>query len=418
MSKSIERILKIGSFILILEVLSKLLGYAFTVLLVKSIPAEAYGKFVFSLGVVMFSSSVFLFGIPQAVGRFIAFYRGKSEDTRDVIATGGVSTLAVIVVCSMLLLGLYIVFPSLFSFGYPTLFLILALFAFNSVFAYTASIMKGFERPHLISILETLRQILKFVFILIVLWFTKSFFWIILSLLLAFAIPSLISAVYVVRRHWKDRGRLNPSVLRKLILFGIPSTVTSIAWSVLGWADIFIIRLLAGFNSIGVFYVANQVANVLLIVVGPFMQILEPVTARLFGEGRGESVKKQNALLLAGFTVIYIPIVAAIFAFSHPILSILFKPEYATPDGIWSLRILSVAIVFFGLSRIYLRTIEAAGSPIVVAKITATAAAVNVVGDYLFFVPRYGIVGAAISDLIVASIVLTAAYWHANKPTT
>lgn len=101
--------------------------------------------------------------------------------------------------------------------------------------------------------------------------------------------------------------------------------------------------------------------------------------------------------------VLVIPLISTLFVFAQPFFSLFFGEEYAV--GITAFRILLVGVLLVTVATINQSIISSMGNPRSVTKIFLAAALVNVIINFLL-IPRFGIMGAALSTSLSYALTL------------
>jgi O-antigen/teichoic acid export membrane protein len=403
-------IVKTGVFILSLSILGKGAGYLFNMLLTKSVSTEIYGIFSLAWGVVTFSATILLLGIPNAISRFVAFYRGKADKNKvnNSIITGGFLIVILTFLSFFIFFILYKFFPDFLSLKRNEFILVCILFLLRSSEGFFNSIISGFRKPHITKLIRFLLEILRptFLLLLIAIGISLSIFNVVFVLILSVLLPTFFAGFYSIKKFGL-RGKFKFKLARKLLKFGMPITVTSTASNLLGWADMFMIRIFLGFSALGIYYIANLTAAVELIFFSAFLAIFTPIITEHFGRKDFEGASKLSSYLLESFFLLFIPIFIAFFAFPREILVILFTGDYA--KGALAFQMMSLSMFLYGTSNLFTTILNSSGKPEKVAKIVGISAGINVIANF-FLIPILGIEGAAIATVCSSSLLLLLSY--------
>lgn len=406
-------IVKTGAFILLLSILGKGAGWLFNMLLTKTVSSEVYGIFTLAWGVVIFSAGILLLGIPEAMSRFIAFYRGKGdkEEVNTSIKTGGFLTLILIFLSLFIFLILYKFFPSFLSLKKDEFVLVCFLFFLRSIEGFFNSVIAGFRKPHIARFIRFLLEILRPIFLFFAILVGVTLFSAIFALILAVVVPTIISGIYAVKKFGLGT-KIKITLAKEFLKFGIHTTITSTANNLLGWADMFLVRIFLGFSALGIYYIANLTAAVELIFFSAFLAIFTPIITEHFGRKDYEGASKLSSYLLESFFLLFIPIFIAFVAFPREILVILFTADYGL--GALAFQIMSLSMFLYGTSNLFTTILNSAGKPEKVAKIVSIAAIVNVIANF-FLIPKFGIEGAAIATVFSSFLLLFLSYIEVEK---
>lgn len=398
-------IVKTGAFILLLSILGKGAGYVFNMLLRKSVSLEFYGIFTLAWGIVTFSSGILLLGVPDAISRFVAFYRGKGDKNGvdNSIKTSGFLIVILTFISLCIFLILYKFFPSFLSLKRNEFILVCFLFFVWSLNGFFSAIITGFRKPQISQLIRFFLEILRPIFLFFVILLGISLFSIIFALILAIIVPTLISGIYVAKKFGL-RGKIDIKLAKEFLKFGIPMALTSTANNLLGWADMFIVRILLGFSALGIYYIANLTAAVGLVFFSALLAIFTPIVTEHFGRKDTQGASKLSSYLLESFFLLFIPIFIVFISFPKEILVILFTPEDA--KGALAFQVMSLSMFLYGTSILFTTILNSSGKPKKVASIVGITAGVNIVADFIL-IPIFGVEGIMIGALFGFSVVLT-----------
>ncbi|WP_338088803.1 polysaccharide biosynthesis C-terminal domain-containing protein [Nocardioides daphniae] len=209
------------------------------------------------------------------------------------------------------------------------------------------------------------------------------------------ALVSLATLWVVVRRRSAPSERLLPSrdVVRRILTFAVPRTVSNGLDQTLVWADVLIVGALAGAAAAGMYGAAARFVFAGFIVVTALRIAVGPRFSALVGSGDRTTLSELYsatagwALLLGG------PVYVTLAIFSPVVLGWLGDDfDGARP----AMTLLCVgALVLVGAGNIQTLLIMTGRSGLVMVN-KSVVVAVNIVAN-LVLVPRWGIEGAAVA---------------------
>ncbi len=407
-----ETLLKSSSIIFFLILITKIFGYLFNSLLTKTVTQSDYGSYTFAWSVAMFTGGILLLGISSAVGRYVAYYRGKGDEKglRSVIKTGLILVLLLTFFSLIFIAGINHLFPDLLSLDIHLVLFITVVFATQSIGFFFMSVISGYRRPEIGIIFSTLFAALSFFFVLIATYFGYNFTYILLSILLAFLISNIGGVIYVLK-YFGISGKFNLNISKELIIFGIPLVIIDSANNLLSWANIYVLKLFQGFTEIGIFWAATITSNVILLFSQPILAIFAPVVAEMYGKKDFEKLAFLSSYLFERVLMFSSPILIVFLIFPEGILKIIFTKDYTA--GAIPLQILSISVFLLGISMIFRTVITASGKPQQEARIIFIAAIMNVALNLLMVRP-YGILGASIASFISSFIILVFSFKYSR----
>ncbi len=188
------------------------------------------------------------------------------------------------------------------------------------------------------------------------------------------------------RTDYADWSRLRTSLLPLSILAGLQV--------INGQTDVLMLGFFRDADDVRIYRVAHQGAllvNLTLLAIG---LTVEPVIARLHLSG--ESDKLQHVVTVTARMAFALSAVMTVFlvGFGHALLGIVFGPVFV--QSFVPLTILCVGQVAFAYAGWAVMMLNMSGNERLTARMTAYAAAANVVANALL-IPPFGIYGAAIA---------------------
>lgn len=172
-------------------------------------------------------------------------------------------------------------------------------------------------------------------------------------------------------------------------------------------SDIVILGILADSESVGVYQVAIQGAQAVILIVGAMNLIVAPYFAKIYVSGTGDELQRFVTLTSRAILLMAIPIVLALYLFAGPLIRIVFGLEFSDAERpLLVLASAQLAVASFGALPILL---SMTGGERAVAKSAAIAALVNIALNFLL-IPYFGANGAAFATAL-SVILFTFMLW-------
>ena len=382
-------------------------AYLTRVILARSLSPSDYGLFFAIFVFLSFIEFFKDFGTNAALVKYIAEF--KVQKKYNLIKSSLVITFLFQFSISLVLVIILFYFSdhlALNFFKNQNASLIIKLlslvFIFNIFDNLLRKIVHGYNKMHLLALLEFFRNLFIFIFIFI---FLKAGFKImaptysyIISPILVFLIFSFIAIRFFI--SIKTKIKLNLNLFKKLLFFGIPSIFASFSDQIIAFADVLILTFFIGkvgmitLDKIGIYNVVLPTALLILYFGRSIALVMMPLSSELWA-------KKEYAILAGGVArlhkyilIIVVPVALTIFSFSRLYLHFFFGDQYAS--GAIALQLIIIGTIFFTLAKINNTVIQNTGKPKIVAIIIAAAAALNIIINFIL-IPLYGIEGAAIA---------------------
>ena len=213
-------------------------------------------------------------------------------------------------------------------------------------------------------------------------------------LVLAEAVVSAALLTVALRRDRISQTARYDSVLAKnLVLASSPLLIAEIAVWVFQRADVMILEAWTDTAAIGVYSVAQRLAQAGFFVPGLVVQALSPVIARMKGPAEALCLVQRT---MSGLTLVAYGLAAALAMGAQPMVSGLFGASFKPAAGVLVVLAWSNVFVFMGcVHSLYLVNHGMQALSLRLAWLTATVS----VALNLLLVPRHGAMGAAIANL-------------------
>jgi len=193
------------------------------------------------------------------------------------------------------------------------------------------------------------------------------------------------------------RGARN--VLRPAITMGASQGLGLMSYNF----DSVLLGFLLGPTAVGWYNAAYKPVTVVLAMPVTYFLGLFPALSRTYTESR-EAFRQIVVRSLRLTSIFAVPLGVGGTFLAEPIISLLFGPAYA--NSVPVLRILSWSAMLAILRGTCKHALIAAGKPWLDLRCAGASAVLNL-GLNLLFIPRYGIIGAAVATLVAELIWLT-----------
>jgi O-antigen/teichoic acid export membrane protein len=404
-----------------LNIAALVLNFAIALFLSRTLGSSGYGAFAFAIAFANLLAVPGQLGLPSLVVREIASYRVHSawESIRGVIRRANQA--AIVASVGVVVAAAAVIAAAGWPHGIlrtPTL-LALCLVPLTAITSMRQSVMQGFLRVVLGRAPETVFSPLLLLGLLVVLraGHRGSFDprWAVAAAVVAAACATVLGII-LLRRILPNAVRTAaPAYATRrwavgavpLLLVGGISTLNDQTGSVL-------LGALGTAHEVGVYSVANRVANVTPFLLIAAIPTLMPWISEL--HTRGESERLQRLMTRASRIVFVgsLPLAIAVFAAAGPLLRV-FGADF--PGGATPLRILvagQIVNIVTGFPGTILVMSHAAGRvTLAVAAAAVTNLALNVALD-----PGLGATGAAVAgatSIAVANTLLSVALWRSRR---
>lgn len=349
-------------------------------------------------------------GLNSAVLKVFHDYKTDKERRKvfstAVLFSGGVA-------CSILLIffiNIDIISKLIFKSDYESLYLryVLGSVFFNIFRLLALAYYRAFEKPLFYSILNFIHFLtLVGLNILHVLFLRQGIVGIVKSSLYTSIFLFIIVTMIIFRKTGFSFSR---EILVKLLQFGFPMVPGIVANWMLTISDRYLLNWFSTTAEVGLYDVAYKFGMIInMILVMPFRTAWLPF---VFSIQKKQEAKQIYSGALTYFLLIATFVFLLISLFAREIIIIVSTSEYLA--GVKAIPIIALAYVFFGLYYIVDIGILLKVRTIYYAIITSIGALVNI-GLNIIFIPKYGMMAAAVNTLIAYVLLFILMYWKSGK---
>ncbi|PLV59331.1 flippase [Thermotoga sp. KOL6] len=398
---------KQAGMVFFVRVVGYLLGFVLQLVFARLLGVGLYG--LYSLGFTVVNVGVLFstLGMSSGAVRFLGEYVGKREWGKVRFLLGVIFKTSLVVSSASAIFLVVFRRPLARVFNEPQLE---GLFIWFSavIFFYTlmnilSGIFQGFKKPSIFVFWkDVMERSLRIAFFI-------TFYLIGLKLMGA-VVATVISSIIVVlslfsnlvkltRPFWKEE--ISPIDIKSFFTYSLSMLFVGFTYFLMGQVNQLILGVFSDSTSVGLYTIANTVAQLLVFFLGSFNMIFAPIISELYHTGQKETLSRMYSNLTRWIVSLTTPLFLWIVSFSKEILA-LFGTDYIAARN--ALIVLSVAQLVnaavgsngFLLSMTKYQRYEMLNGVVV--------ASLNVVLNILL-VPKYGVLGSAVGGaLAIASV--------------
>ena len=398
--------------------LSMGINFSAQVLMIRYLATAEYGALAYALAVVAFFQPFATLGLHEAVSRFVPIY----QENREFPKMLGTILLSI---CTVFLAGLVIIAavwsgPALLThfmtheklprYLLSILIMVVPLDAadelFNSLFASFAGTRAIFFRKYILG------PSLKLGAVLLLVGLKSTVVFVAYGYLFASAAGIAIYSWMLVRllqeQQLLQQLRSSPLKIpaREILAFVLPGLSSSLVTVAIHSVNIFILGYLHTMTEVAYYRAVVPVAQLNGVVMASFTLLYMPAAARLFAKSDYRGINKLYWQTAAWMSVLSFPVFALTFSFAQPLTEFLYGARYARSGPILALLALgSYTNVALGFN---LQTLKVLGRLRYIILVSLVAALVDVALN-LLLIPGHGALGAAIgtaATLIIYNLLM------------
>lgn len=369
--------------IVLLPIITKLLG------------TEDYGIWTQLSVTLSLLSPLILLGLPFSLVRFLAGKTNRQEIQENiysvfavVLAVGSAATLIFLVFSKSL--GDFLQSP-------PAFIEILAfVILFECLNAVLFSVLRAFEEIKKYSVLTLFQNFGEIGLVLYYVFSGEGLAGAVLALLLVRVAIFLILTFLVVGKFGIKIP--NFKFLRQYLHFGLPTLASNASYWLVTSSDRYLIGIFLGVLFVGYYAPAYAIGNLLNFFTYPLGFLLPAALAKMFDENKLAETRTHLRYSLKYFLLLTIPSFFGLSFLAKPLLTSFSTPEIAA-QGHLVTPFVALSVLLYGATGIFAEILSLAKKTRVAGSIW-TLAAISNVGLNVLFIPKFGILGAAITTLL------------------
>ncbi len=409
LDNSLKLIFKTFVFVLAGFVFAKFLGYLYRIIIARYFGPEVYGLFSLATIILFWFVTIASLGFSEGILRYVAFYRGaKSTDKIKYIFKFSLSFLLITGLFSGLTLFFLSEFISIKIFHNTGLIIFLKLLSFlipiyivTNVFLY---LILAYERVKFYSILtDVIYNIAKLVSLIVLILIGIKTNSVIFSFMLGTIVIFMVSYFYSKYKITLIFGKVKleknekNKIRNELFLYSWPLILSPIFYNLFPYIDSFFIGYFKNVSEVGLYNSAVPIAELMLIAPFLFVRLFFPLITKEFSKKNFEIITELSKQVEKWILLINLPFLILILIFPDVFISILFGPDYL--PALNALRFLAIGFIFYTLSIVSYNLITMAGKSRIILIDIILISTLNIILN-IIFIPKYGIVGAAITTMI------------------
>jgi len=298
------------------------------------------------------------------------------------------------VIISSGIIGVFLKKPGLFG-NIPFLLLLvtIVLIPFKLILYFFQHLFLGLKRVLTYNSFELAERISLLAIVVVVLVLLKQgLFMLMLSVSVISGVLTIFFVIYTKRVTNFNFFTFDRILLRKMVGYGIKPYLANFFSFLMIRSDMLLVNYFKGANSSGIYSIAVNFADLLYLLPVTIGGMLFPIiSANISDDGTFTQRVSRHTVLLMGIICILMALIC------KPLILLMYGEQFALSalPFLWLLP----GIFFLSLVTIYNSDLAGRGYPRFIIFTTAISFILNF-GLNLFFIPRYGIIGAAIASSI------------------
>lgn len=389
------------------------INFVVGIVLARSLGTEQYGQYAFLMWFLGFALMAINLGLNSMVTRFVAEALGRQATdepkalVRLMLMMRG---LAALLISAAILVFSGFWAKTFTNSGSQIYFILLGFallpqamnFAFISIFA-------GFQKYEYSAYLTLGSNPLRLALIIVLVILGFGLQEILIANIIAWVAGTLIG-IFVLRRIIPLKvllspSPLNPALKKSALKYALTMTgVLGLSYFLWQQAEVLLLGLYRPVEEVGFYTLASKLPWLsMMLIPSVFGAVLLPAIAEQFGKGDMEKLKKIYLTAARYLMMLALPLAAGGIALASPIISLLYGADYA--PVITLMQILFIPFAMVGICYAATGVIQGTNQPAFIIKVELFLVCLNI-GLNLWFIPRYGVLGAAIASSVPRLLIL------------
>lgn len=390
------------------DIIPRLIGFIALPILTSYLSPSDYGivNYVYTLNTFLLA-----LGLLSINTYFLVFYFRCENSEAQKRLLGNLSSfiivLNLVLVIILLFFGEYFfdILGSKIPF-YPYIIIAIFIHFFNIFSILPSALFRLIEKPLPLTILNVSKGIIAFILTLVLVIFYD---YTALGVLYANLIVNFVFAIifiYMVRNHiiWN----FHYEQIKKALVFSLPLVPGSIAYYLTTVSDRILIDKYLNLNDLGIYSIAASVALILNIFSFGAYKAFEPYIFKNWGSNRFTTIFEN---IRNNFVYVLLIGALCLSVFSKEFFLLMTDAKFH--EGYIYVPMIIVGVYSSSLSMLYGTIITAKGKTKINSLISIVGASISVSLNILFL-PRFGLITAAIVSSIAMSVMLFIFMWYAK----
>jgi len=230
--------------------------------------------------------------------------------------------------------------------------------------------------------------------------------WSVLYYLVIMILPATVYNLYLLF-HYSWPNNFDKSILKQAINFGFRSYLACILAYLVLRSDIYFVNLYRGFQEVGFYSIATNFVDAILLIVSSTTLVLFPRITENQEQSFDITLKVSRAIsFIIGSIIIFS------FIFGKWFIPLIFGAAYKA--SLPAFYVLLPAIYFWAITSILLQFFASRNLPWIVVFIWLPGFIINIILN-IIYIPRYGIVAAALTSLLAYSLTFVLYYLYLQR---
>jgi O-antigen/teichoic acid export membrane protein len=395
------------------RVISSIIGFLSIILFTKILGAEKYGDYSLIFSTISIFVILSASWLENTIIRFYPY--GKNDKIVDYNKTIFFSTIISISIFSVLYIIAIKIFNNFDQYANLNNAFYFGLLAFVSMSFFRIIIVFFIanQQPVIYSIYSILFAMGKVLLALLLLFFTKSINMIFLGIFIIglFVFPSMIKKIKIIT--CVQKGKFIWKNFIEYFFFGYPFSIMMIFIWTMTFFNRYIIKFYYNSLEVGIYSALSNISSQSLnFLFSGLMFAVYPVLVKSWETDCEEATSQLMTRFIRIYLIVCMPALVGLMFLYSPIIKLFTTSEFLYNHGI--MPYLAITSFFIGLNQYFSKPMELNKQTKLLLSIMFGSSVVNILLA-LTFIPKHGLLGAAISTFISFFILTFINYFIGQK---
>ena len=409
---TVKRVAKNSLVPMGLQLLNKVLDFAFAMLMLRILAPELAGRYYFAVAFIGYFDILVRFGLGTLLTREVAKDRSQGNKYLSTVTI----LRGLLWLLSLPLMTVAVLVYALFGQMTPDIVAAIAFFAFGLIFSNLAdgfsAVFYAYEKmeyPAAIATVTALTRVSLGVFVLIIGW---GFVGLAAVSVVSNVISATILGILMVRHCFRPHAEWSPESGKWMMSTSFPLMINLLLATIFFRIDVLLLKPLKGDSVVGYYSAALKYVDGLLIIPQYFTQAIFPMMSRYAATSR-DSLLRAYILSLRLLLIIALPIAAAMPFISEGLILMLGGGKYL-PHSQIALQLIIWFLPFSFVNSVTQYVLIAIDQQRFLTKAFLIGVSFNIVAN-LLVIPRFSYQGVAVVTILSEWALLIPFYYSVRK---
>jgi len=409
---TVKRVAKNSLVPMGLQLLNRLIDFAFAMLMLRILAPELAGRYTFAVAFITYFDILVRFGLGTLLTREVAKDRQKGNKYLSTVFV----LRALLWVVSLPLMTIVILIYALYGQMTPDIVAAIAFFAIGLIFSMLAdgfsAVFYAYEKMEYPAAISTVTAVTRVSLGALVLLAGWGFVGLAAVSVIANIVSAAILGVLMVRHCFRPHREWDPQTGRWMMGTSFPLMINLLLATIFFRIDVMLLKLLQGDTVVGYYSAALKYVDGLLIIPQYFTLAIFPLMSRYAATSR-DSLMRAYVLSLRLLLIIALPIAAGMPFVAEGLILVLGGAEYL-PDSMIALQIIMWFLPLSFVNSVTQYVLIAIDQQRFLTRAFIIGASFNVIAN-LIVIPTFSYQGAAVVTILSELALLVPFYYAIRK---